>query len=70
MSYRNPVTTGFHPDPSVCRAGNDFLVASSFILSLGVPIFRSSNLVDWSQIGKGMDAVDGEAAFDWFDYRA
>ena len=22
--YQNPVTPGFHPDPSVCRAGSDY----------------------------------------------
>jgi beta-xylosidase len=47
MTYRNPVIPGLYPDPSVCRVGDDFfLVASSFILAPGVPIFRSSNLVD------------------------
>ena len=29
--YKNPVIPGFHPDPSVCRVGNDYyLVNSSF----------------------------------------
>ncbi len=38
MTYRNPVIPGFHPDPSVCRVGNDFfLVASSFTYFPGVP---------------------------------
>jgi xylan 1,4-beta-xylosidase len=56
MTYRNPVIPGFHPDPSVCRVGNEFfLVTSSFIYSPGVPIFRSSNLVDWTQIGNVLD---------------
>ena len=33
MTYRNPVIPGFHPDPSVCRVGDEyFLVTSSFIL--------------------------------------
>ena len=31
QELRNPVIPGFHPDPSVCRVGNDFyLVNSSF----------------------------------------
>ena len=31
QSYQNPVIPGFHPDPSICRAGDDFyLVNSSF----------------------------------------
>lgn len=29
-TYGNPVLPGFHPDPSVCRAGDDhYLVCSS-----------------------------------------
>ena len=54
--YRNPVIPGFHPDPSVCRVGDDyFLATSSFTYSPGVPIFRSPNLVDWTQIGNALD---------------
>jgi beta-xylosidase len=54
--YRNPVLSGFHPDPSVCRVGDEyFLVASSFTYFPGVPIFRSPNLVDWTQIGNVLD---------------
>jgi xylan 1,4-beta-xylosidase len=50
--YRNPVLPGFYPDPSVCRVGDEyFLIASSFTYFPGVPIFRSTNLVDWTQIG-------------------
>ncbi len=54
--YRNPVIPGFFPDPSACRVGDEyFLVASSFTYFPGVPIFRSSNLVDWTQIGNVLD---------------
>ncbi len=50
--YRNPVIPGFHPDPSVCRAGDDFyLVNSSFQYFPGVPVFHSRDLVNWEQIG-------------------
>jgi beta-xylosidase len=52
MSFRNPVIPGFHPDPSVCRVGDEYYVAvSSFTYFPGVPIFRSRNLVEWTQIG-------------------
>ncbi len=54
--YRNPVIPGFHPDPSVCRVGEEyFLATSSFTYWPGVPIFRSANLVDWTQIGNALD---------------
>lgn len=52
MNYRNPVISGFHPDPSVCRVGEDyFLVTSSFEYFPGVPLFHSKDLVNWEQIG-------------------
>jgi xylan 1,4-beta-xylosidase len=52
MRYRNPVIPGSHPDPSVCRAGEDyFLVTSSFEYFPGIPLFHSRDLVNWRQIG-------------------
>ena len=56
MSFRNPVIPGFHPDPRVCRVGDEYYVAvSSFTYFPGVPIFRSRNLVEWTQIGNALD---------------
>lgn len=50
--YRNPILPGCHPDPSVCRVGDEyFLVTSTFEYFPGLPIHRSSNLVDWRLIG-------------------
>ena len=52
QSYQNPVIPGFHPDPSICRAGDDFyLVNSSFQYFPGVPLFHSKDLINWEQIG-------------------
>jgi xylan 1,4-beta-xylosidase len=52
MNYRNPVISGFHPDPSVCRVGEDYyLVTSSFEYFPGVPLFHSKDLVNWRQLG-------------------
>jgi beta-xylosidase len=53
---KNPIIPGFHPDPSVCRVGDSYYLAtSSFTYFPGVPIFRSHNLVDWEQIGNILD---------------
>ena len=69
MTYQNPVLPGLHPDPSVCRVGGEyFLVTSSFVYCPGVPIFCSSNLVDWTQIGNVLDRpsqLDFRATQDW-----
>ena len=55
-TFTNPVLPGFHPDPSVCRVGEDYyLVCSSFEYFPGVPIFHSRDLVHWRQIGNVLD---------------
>ncbi len=52
MKYRNPIIPGFHPDPSVCRVGEDYyLVNSSFEYFPGVPIYHSRDLINWRCIG-------------------
>lgn len=52
MEYQNPIIRGFNPDPSICRVGNDYyLVTSSFEYFPALPIFHSTDLVNWEQIG-------------------
>ncbi|MER5835793.1 glycoside hydrolase family 43 protein [Streptomyces sp. NPDC002130] len=52
----NPVIPGLHPDPSVCRVGDDYyLVCSSFEYFPGIPVFHSRDLVHWTQIGNALD---------------
>jgi alpha-N-arabinofuranosidase len=54
--YVNPILAGFYPDPSIVRAGDDYyLVTSSFSYFPGIPIFRSRDLVHWTQIGHVLD---------------
>ncbi|HEY0356675.1 MAG TPA: family 43 glycosylhydrolase, partial [Flavisolibacter sp.] len=54
--YHNPILAGFYPDPSICRAGDDYyIVNSSFAYFPGLPIFHSKDLVSWKQIGHAMD---------------
>lgn len=63
--YFNPILAGFYPDPSICRKGDTYyLVTSSFTMYPGVPIFKSQDMVNWSQIGHVLDrpsqlSVDG-----------
>jgi beta-xylosidase len=52
----DPILPGFHPDPSICRVGEDYYLAcSSFEYFPGVPIFHSTDLVHWTQIGNVLD---------------
>ncbi len=54
--YRNPVLAGFHADPSIVRAnGKFYLVNSSFTFYPGIPVFESTDLVHWKQIGNVID---------------
>ncbi len=51
-TFQNPILSGFHSDPSICRVGDDYyLVTSTFEYFPGVPIFYSRDLVNWRQIG-------------------
>jgi xylan 1,4-beta-xylosidase len=46
-----PVIPGFFPDPTVCRVGADYYLAtSSFEYFPGAPVFHSQDLVSWEQI--------------------
>src|ERR1700738_3860086 len=55
----NPVIPGFHPDPSICRVGEDYYLAcSSFEYFPGVPLFHSRDLRSWTQIGNVLDRPD------------
>jgi alpha-N-arabinofuranosidase len=50
--YQNPILTGFYPDPSACRVGDDFyLINSTFAYFPGIPIFHSRDLVNWKHVG-------------------
>lgn len=54
-TFQNPILSGFYPDPSFCRVGDDYyLVNSSFVYYPGLPIFHSKDLVNWEQIGHGI----------------
>jgi len=55
-NYRNPILTGFYPDPSIVQVGDDYyLVNSTFAYFPGLPVFHSRDLVNWTQIGNVID---------------
>ncbi len=68
MKYYNPIITGCNPDPSICRAGEDYyVVTSTFEYFPGIPIYHSRNLVNWELRGYCLEdasalALDGCAA--------
>ena len=45
---KNPILTGFNPDPCICKKGDDFYIAvSSFEWLPGIPIYHSKDLKNW-----------------------
>ena len=51
-AVNNPILPGFHPDPTICRAGSRYYLATStFAYFPGVPVYESTDLVRWRQIG-------------------
>ncbi|RNI29758.1 glycoside hydrolase family 43 protein [Rufibacter immobilis] len=56
--FYNPILQGAYPDPAITRKGNDYyLVASTFAIFPGVPVFHSKDLVNWTQIGHALERV-------------
>lgn len=50
--YRNPILAGFYPDPSITRVGERYyLVNSTFAYFPAIPVFESTDLVHWTQVG-------------------
>lgn len=55
---RNPILSGFHPDPSVCRVVEDYYLATStFEWFPGVRVHHSRDLVHWRLAGYALDRV-------------
>lgn len=57
--YQNPIIPGFYPDPTICRVGEDYYLAtSSFELFPALPVFHSRDLVHWKQLGYALDRTE------------
>ncbi|MCV3239339.1 glycoside hydrolase family 43 protein [Mesorhizobium sp. ZC-5] len=53
---RNPILPGFNPDPSICRVGLDYYIATStFEWYPGVQIHHSTDLVNWRLVKRPLD---------------
>ncbi|MBR1891723.1 MAG: family 43 glycosylhydrolase, partial [Clostridia bacterium] len=51
MQIKNPVLTGFNPDPCILAAkGKYYLATSTFEYYPGVQIFESADLVNWKVV--------------------
>ena len=53
---RNPILPGFNPDPSICRVGDDYYIATStFEWYPGVQVHHSRDLANWRLICRPLD---------------
>ncbi|WP_396594136.1 glycoside hydrolase family 43 protein [Brevundimonas sp. R86498] len=53
---RNPILKGFNPDPSICRVGEDYYIATStFEWFPGVQIHHSRDLANWTLITRPLN---------------
>ena len=58
MQTTNPIISGFNPDPSIVRVGEDYYIATStFEWFPGVQIHHSTDLVNWNLIARPLDRV-------------
>ena len=52
----NPILPGFNPDPSICKVGKDYYIATStFEWYPGVQIHHSTNLADWTLVTRPLN---------------
>ncbi len=57
--FRNPILPGFNPDPSICRAGDDYYIATStFEWYPGVQIHHSRDLHSWELVARPLDRAE------------
>ena len=53
---RNPILPGFHPDPSICRVGDTYYIATStFEWYPGVEINASDDLTHWQLVARPLE---------------
>lgn len=58
ISATNPILTGFHPDPSILRVGEDYFIATStFQWFGGVQLYHSRDLVNWEELPSPLNRV-------------
>ena len=58
MSIVNPILKGFNPDPSICRVGDDYYIATStFEWFPGVQIHHSKDLKNWEVIAHPLNRI-------------
>ncbi len=54
--FQNPILPGFHPDPTICRVGDDYyLTNSTFYFFPMLPVYHSRDLINWKLVNHGIN---------------
>ncbi|PRX46879.1 glycoside hydrolase family 43 protein [Salegentibacter salegens] len=55
-NFLNPILAGWYPDPAITDdgEGNFYMVHSTFAFYPGIPVFHSTDLVNWEQVGNAI----------------
>ncbi|AQQ52378.1 glycoside hydrolase family 43 protein [Planococcus lenghuensis] len=57
-TIQNPILSGFNPDPSICRVGEDYYIAvSTFEWFPGVGIYHSKDLKNWRLVSRPLSRI-------------
>ena len=58
LTAHNPILHGMNPDPSICRVGEDYYLATStFQWFPGVQLYHSRDLVNWEELPSPLNRV-------------
>jgi len=58
MTIKNPILKGFNPDPSICRVGDDYYIATStFEWFPGVQIHHSKDMRNWRLVSRPLNRL-------------
>ncbi len=59
-NFNNPILAGWYPDPAITDDGNGnfYMVHSTFAFYPGIPVFHSTDLVNWEQVGNVIHRPD------------
>ncbi|MBD3835366.1 family 43 glycosylhydrolase [Brevundimonas sp.] len=60
-TFRNPIVSGDHPDPTILKDGDTYYMTfSSFLSYPGLVIWKSTDLVNWAPVGPALKKPLGD----------
>lgn len=62
-TYINPILNADYSDPDVVRVGSDYYMVCSEFHFMGMPVLHSSDLVNWTIIGRIYDCFEFDEAY-------